>query len=103
LQTRGREIPQGKLFYGLELEIFVPAEHPLRRIRALTDAVLELLSPKLDPFYADQGAPSVPPKRLPRALLLQKLYTLRSERQLEEQLRYNFLDRWFFGPHSGLA
>src|SRR3989337_293643 len=75
----------------------IPAEHPLRPIRQMVDEVLERLSPRFDKLYARTGRPSVPPERLLRALLLQVLYTVRSERLLMEQLDYNLLFRWFVG------
>lgn len=94
---RGLEDGQVQLFYQINVDEMIPANHPLRTIRVLVDRVLEDLSPKLDGLYKDGGKPSIPPERLLRALLLQKLYTIRSERQLEEQLHYNFLYRWFVG------
>ena len=75
----------------------VPADHPLRRIRTMVDEVLERLSPRFDKLYSKVGRPSIPPERLLRALLLQVLYTIRSERMLMEQLDYNLLFRWFVG------
>src|SRR3989337_72061 len=75
----------------------VPADHPLRRIRTMVDEVLERLSPRFDELYSKVGRPSMPPERLLRALLLQVLYTIRSERMLMEQLDYNLLFRWFVG------
>ena len=75
----------------------VPADHPLRAIRQMANTVLERLSPKLDALYSALGRPSIPPEKLLRALLLQVLYTLRSERLLMEELDYNLLFRWFVG------
>ena len=69
----------------------VPADHPLRAIRALTDAALHSLSPRCAGLYATTGRPSIPPEPLLRALLLQVLYTVRSERLLMEELHYNLL------------
>lgn len=94
---RGTESSQVQLFYRINVEEMVPENHPLRGIRAFVDRILEDLSPKLDCLYGEGGKPSIPPERLLRALLLQKLYTIRSERQMEEHLRYNFLYRWFVG------
>ena len=71
--------------------------HPLRAIRELVDAALKELSRDFDKLYARDGRPSIPPERLLRALLLQAFYTVRSERQLMEQLDYNLLFRWFVG------
>ena len=69
----------------------------LRAIRRITDRALERLSPRFGTLYVQFGRPSIPPEQLLRALLLQALYTIRSERQLMEQLDYNLLFRWFVG------
>jgi len=79
------------------MENRIPKDHPLRRIRKLVDELLKGLSPRLSKLYASVGRPSIPPEQLLRALLLQVLYTIRSERQLMEQLDYNILFRWFVG------
>ena len=84
-------------FSYVRLEQRIPADHPLRAIRGLVDASLAELSRSLDRLYAREGRPSTPPERLVKALLLQALYTVRSERQLMEQLDYNLLFRWFVG------
>ena len=94
---RGRFRDQGGLFSYLSPEQRVPQDHPLRRIRPLVREVLHELSPSLGRLYAREGRPSVPPERLLSALLLQVFYSLRSERQLIEQLDYNLLYRWFVG------
>lgn len=73
----------------------VPKDHPLRAVKKLADKALRELSPVFDEMYADSGRPSVPPERLLKGLLLIALYSLRSERQLCEQLEYNLLFRWF--------
>jgi transposase len=75
----------------------VPAEHPLRPLRAMMGDILKEMSPRFAKLYAATGRPSIPPERLLRALLLQILYTVRSERLLMEQLNYNLLFRWFVG------
>jgi transposase len=75
----------------------IPADHPLRAMRAIVDPILQELSPQFDSLYVAGGRASVPPEYLLRALLLQMLYTIRSERQLVEQLHYNILYRWFVG------
>ena len=75
----------------------VPQDHPLRAVRSMVDAVLKELSPRFQKLYSHTGRPSIPPERLLRALLLQVLYTIRSERMLMEQLDYNLLFRWFVG------
>jgi transposase len=75
----------------------VPQDHPLRAIRRITDRALDRMSTPFDTLYVKFGRPSIPPEKLLRALLLQALYTIRSERQLIEQLDYNLLFRWFVG------
>ena len=75
----------------------MPADHPLRAIRALTDEVLRSMSSRLERLYATTGRLSIPPEQLLPALLLQVLYTVRSERLLMEELNYNLLFRWFVG------
>jgi len=94
---RGEERQQSALFSYISPETRVPAGHPLRRIRALVDRALTVMGPQFDALYATGGRPSIPPEQLLRALLLQVLYTVRSERQLMEQLDYNILFRWFVG------
>jgi transposase len=94
---RGADEQSGSMFSYVSLEERVPADHPLRAIRRITDRALERLSPKFGTLYINFGRPSVPPEKLLRALLLQALYTIRSERQLMEQLDYNLLFRWFVG------
>ena len=95
---RGPQTLQGGIFSYVSLESRIPEDHPLRAIRRLVDAALEQLSRRFDGIYAKGvGRPSVPPEQLLRALLLQVLYTIRSERQLIEQIDYNLLYRWFVG------
>jgi transposase len=95
---RGAGTEQGAMFSYVTLEQRVPQDHPLRAIRRLVDQALREISPQLDALYASgRGRPSVAPERLLRALLLQILYSVRSERQLMEQLDYNLLYRWFVG------
>src|SRR4051794_14101501 len=94
---RGADEQPGSMFSYVSLEARVPADHPLRAIRHITDRALERLSPQFGRLYIHFGRPSVPPEQLLRALLLQALYTIRSERQLIEQLDYNLLFRWFVG------
>src|SRR5512143_206710 len=94
---RGRDRESGKLFSYASLESLVPQDHPLRAIRALVNAALARLSPIFETMYADEGRPSIAPERLLRALLLQALFTIRSERQLMQQISYNMLFRWFVG------
>jgi transposase len=94
---RGADQQPGSMFSYISLEERVPQDHPLRAIRRITDRALEQLSPRFGALYVHFGRPSIPPEKLLRALLLQALYTIRSERQLMEQLDYNLLFRWFVG------
>ena len=94
---RGDDEQSGHLFSYLSPAQRVPADHPLRVIRAMTDAALDRLSSRFALLYAQTGRPSVPPEHLLRALLLQVWYSIRSERLLMEQLEYNLLFRWFVG------
>lgn len=94
---RGEDVSQESLFSTVHLNTFVPRDHPLRSIRALLDEAMQNLNWLFDGIYADSGRESIPPERLIRALLLQVLYSIRSERQLVEQINYNLLYRWFVG------
>jgi len=95
--VRGEDVSQESLFSTVHLNTFVPQDHPLRSIRVLLDQALANLNWLFDGMYADSGRESIPPERLIRALLLQVLYSIRSERQLVEQINYNLLYRWFVG------
>lgn len=94
---RGDDINQPNLFVAKTVSDFVPQDHPLRAMRKLVDAALKELDGLFDSIYASNGRESIPPERLIRASLLQILYTIRSERQLVEQIQYNMLYRWFVG------
>jgi transposase len=94
---RGERQEEDQLFSYIPLEDRVPAKHPLRVIRRFVDPILNDLSPQLEALYAKTGRPSIPQEQLLRALLIQVLYTVRSERMLCEQLEYNLLFRWFVG------
>src|SRR3989442_5015847 len=94
---RGDDRQQSSMFSYVAPEVRVPQEHPLRAIGTMTDQVLQELSPRCTTIYSPLGRPSIPPEMLLRALLLQVLYTVRSERLLMEQLDYNLLFRWFVG------
>jgi transposase len=94
---RGSDVQQSAMFSYVSPEQRVPVDHPLRPIRELTDKILESLSATFDAMYSRMGRPSIAPEKLLRALLLQILYTIRSERMLMEQLDYNLLFRWFVG------
>lgn len=101
---RGSDVPQTVMFSYVSIEDRIPATHPLRAVQALVNPMLAALSPRFAALYARMGRPSIPPERLLRAMLLQVLYTIRSERQLMEQLDYNLLFRWFVGlnPDDGV-
>ena len=94
---RGDERIQEGMFSYVSLEQRVPADHPLREVRKLTDAVLSALSRELDALYGEGGRPSITPGYILRALLLQVFLSIRSERLLVEQIDYNLLFRWFVG------
>src|ERR1035438_4173494 len=94
---RGPDTQQSSMFSYLSPEERVPTKHPLRPIRLMVDDALQALSPVFSRLYSAYGRPSIPPEKLLRALLLQVLYTVRSERMLMEQLEYNLLFRWFVG------
>jgi transposase len=97
LSMRGDDRQQADMFLYGTLEQRIPKDHPLRPIRELADVALESLSARFDEMYAANGRPSIAPEKLLRALLLQALYSIRSERMLVEQLEYNLLFRWFVG------
>jgi transposase len=88
------------MFSYVSLEQRVPSDHPLRAIRKLTDDVLGSLNAEFDALYSDQGRPSIAPEYVLRALLLQVFFSVRSERQLVEQIDYNLLFRWFVPPQN---
>jgi transposase len=94
---RGGDARTEALFSYVSCEARVPKDHPLRAIRNIVNEALAALSPEFEKLYANSGRPSIPPEKLLRALLLQAFYSVRSERQLMEQLDYNLLFRWFVG------
>jgi transposase len=94
---RGSDEQNGALFSYVNLEDRVPARHPLRVIRQFVNAGLVRLDATFADLYAAEGRPSIPPERLLRAVLIQILFSIRSERQLMEQMQYNLLFRWFVG------
>src|SRR5215470_18424542 len=94
---RGDDPRNDSMFSYVTPETRVRSDHPLRPIRRMTDAALERLSPRFDRLYSSTGRPSIPPEKLLRALLLQMLYSIRSERLLMEELDYSVLYRWFVG------
>src|SRR5262245_45010480 len=94
---RGKDSRNDGLFSYVRLDSRIPKDHPLRVIRRITDAALASLSDQFEALYSEVGRPSVPPEKLLRSLLVQAFYSVRSERQLMEQLNYNLLFRWFVG------
>jgi len=96
-EMRGPDERSDGLFSYVSCEARVPADHPLRAVRAIVDEALEVLSAELERLYSKIGRPSIAPEKLLRALLLQAFYSVRSERQLMQQLDYNLLFRWFVG------
>src|SRR5580658_7267743 len=94
---RGDDGKQRSMYSYVTLEQRIPAEHPARAIRVLSDGALDRMDGELDQLYSTTGRPSIAPERLLRASLLMVLYSIRSERQLMEQLNYNLLFRWFVG------
>jgi hypothetical protein len=99
---RGPDDQTSQMFSYVVPEHRVRPDHPLRVIRRMTDEVLATLSPRFDRMYSDMGRPSIPPEQLLRALLLQSLYTIRSERLLMEEIDYSILFRWFIGLGIGV-
>jgi transposase len=94
---RGDEQLQEEMFSYGSLSDRVPLSHPLRRVRAMADEAMGCLETRFEQMYSRMGRPSVPPEQMLRALLLQMLYSVRSERMLVEQMEYNLLFRWFVG------
>ena len=94
---RGEDRTSGAMFSYVDIETRIPAKHPLRAMRRLTDATLAELDGSFSALYVRFGPPSVPPERLLRATLLQLLYSIRSERQLVERIEFDMLFRWFVG------
>src|SRR6188472_617152 len=94
---RGTDEASGSLFSYVDLEERIPARHPLRKVRQIVNDALASLDAEFDRLYSAEGRPSIAPERLIRASLIQILFSIRSERQLMEQMRYNLLFRWFVG------
>lgn len=94
---RGEDRTSGALFSYVDMEARIPARHPLRAMRGLVNAALDELDGSFSALYEKVGRPSIPPERLLRAMMLQLLYTIRSERQLVERLEFDILFRWFVG------
>jgi transposase len=94
---RGEEEKQTAMYSYVTMAQRIPADHPARAIRAMVDRALERMDAELERLYSRTGRPSIAPERLLRASLLMLLYSIRSERQLMEELNYNLLYRWFVG------
>jgi len=94
---RGSDNRQGALFSFVDLDSRIPAKHPIRKLRQIVDTILATMNGEFSTRYSETGRPSIPPEQLLRASLLQVMYSIRSERQLVEQLDYNLMFRWFFG------
>jgi transposase len=94
---RGEEREQSELFHYFSVESCVPAEHPLRRVRVICDEALSRISAQLDDMYSDRGRPSIAPETLLKSIVLQALFSVRSDRLFCEMLGYNILFRWFLG------
>jgi transposase len=94
---RGVDIQNIPTFVLYDIEARLPQDHPLRTIKALVDPILERLSPEFEKMYSWTGRPSIPPEQLLRAMILQTLYTIRSERLLVEEIDFNLAYRWFVG------
>ena len=94
---RGTDEAAGSLFSYVDLEERIPLRHPLRKIRQVVNDALASLDADFDRLYSADGRPSIAPERLMRASLIQILFSVRSERQLMEQMQYNLMFRWFVG------
>ena len=92
---RGDAERQANMLLAVTPDSFIPEEHPVRRIKPIVESALARLSSLFDGMYADRGRPSIPPEHLLKASLLVALYSIRSERQFCERLRYDLLFKWF--------
>ncbi|MEO7093035.1 MAG: IS5 family transposase, partial [Polyangiales bacterium] len=97
---RGADDKQASMFSVVSPEKRIPADHPLRRIKAMADEILGGLSSTFDAMYSSVGRPSIPPERLLKSQILMALYSVRSDRQFCEQLDYNLLFRWFLDMNA---
>jgi len=98
---RGADHQTAAMFSYISPEGLVPQDHPLQAIRPLVNAALQRLSGRFEQMYAPRGRDSIAPEKLLRALLLQALFSVRSERHLMEQITYNMMFRWFVGLSMG--
>jgi transposase len=94
---RGTDETTGSLFSYVDLDARIPPRHPLRKVRRIVNEALAGMDAEFDRLYSAEGRPSIAPERLLRASLVQMLFSVRSERQLMEQMHYNLLFRWFVG------
>jgi transposase len=94
---RGDDIKTEAMFYYLSPESMIPQDHPIRPIRRMVDQALAELSPEFDKMYSRIGRPSIPPEKLLKGLLIQTLFSIRSVRQLMDQVKFNILFKWFLG------
>lgn len=94
---RGDDIKTEAMFYYLSPESMIPQDHPMRPIRRMVDQALAELSPEFDKMYSRIGRPSIPPEKLLKGLLIQTLFSIRSVRQLMDQVKFNILFKWFLG------
>jgi transposase len=92
---RGKPDYQSQIYYAIDIESWIPEAHPLRAVKRRADAILSSMHRDFERAYSRMGRPSIPPEMLLKALLLQALYSIRSERQLVEQIQMNLLYRWF--------
>jgi transposase len=100
---RTHDATQRDLFCYVPMEEFIPRNHPARRLREMADRALRAMSPDFERLYSHRGRPGVPPEQILRALLVQVLFSVRSERRLMQDLHYNLLYRWFVGLEMGDA
>jgi transposase len=91
----GRPESQSQIYFAIDIESWIEPDHPLRDVKKRVDEILRSMRPKFKKAYSSIGRPSVPPEMLLKALLVQSLYSIRSERQLVADIRVNLLYRWF--------
>jgi transposase len=96
-EMRGMEEKQPEMFSYMNIEDRIPRKHPIRPFREMVNEILKSMDSDFDTLYADSGRPSIAPEYLLRASILQILFTIRSERQLLEQIEFNIMFRWFVG------
>src|SRR5262249_30460553 len=92
---RGKQNRQVRMLFGVSTDALVPSSHPLREVRVIVESVLDAMSPRFAQLSSGLGRPSIPPEYLLKGTLLMAFFSIRSERQLCEQVRYNLLFKWF--------